>query len=444
MRNFIATLLLCISLSPSHAKSFSYEELVLCAQKSPAVEVFERMSRYARELKLSAEGALYPSIELSYSGAWLDEKPTMTYHMPPPIGSASAPMATTRSFESQLSLRYRLFSGFAISSLIEKREWQRRVAELKVIDKKRSIVMRLSSLYAQARMLESLLHARTDALAAVEAALKKARALYDNGMLPPSGLYNIEAALYDTKAAVADTENELRKSLETLSYISGERVDGTRGGIELPEPKNAEQIYRYALKMRADIASLEATLKIDSADIKLAKSQYFPRIDLEAALKRRGGSPTLEGDGYSNPNRSYLGFRIDWNLYSGGRTMHMGEAARYRKLASVSALIDYRRRVESEIVKAFGDLETLKKRLESAKMRIRSQKEYYELTRGRFDNGLGSADELSRAIADLAQARAAKASIEASIEMQRALVWLMGGLKSFERALTKKKKRGKR
>ena len=65
-------------------------------------------------------------------------------------------------------------------------------------------------------------------------------------------------------------------------------------------------------------------------------------------------------------------------------------------------------------------------------MQIKASTEYANLIRGRFDNQLASADELSRSIADWAAVKA-KASILASERFnQTAILWLEAGLGTYQ------------
>ena len=65
----------------------------------------------------------------------------------------------------------------------------------------------------------------------------------------------------------------------------------------------------------------------------------------------------------------------------------------------------------------------------AAKEQLKSQEEYYKLIKGRFENALSSADELSRAIADLAKAKANIQQYKAKIFFQKYKILLQAGLK---------------
>ena len=219
-----------------------------------------------------------------------------------------------------------------------------------------------------------------------------------------------------------------------LSYLSGKRVRGVNGIISLRAVKRKKRMVQYAIR-RADLAALRIALHLSDADIKLAKSRFYPQIAAVAALKRKGDTLALNGDSFSGSDESYIGVSLNWNLYNGGSDRHRLEAVRLKKLTAASNFLDYRRKVAVEVENAFFDLKALKATAKSAAMQVKAQREYYRLTKGRFENQLVSADELSRSIADLAAAKAEYAVIRAQLNAQRAKIWLLAGIKSFKRAL---------
>ena len=70
-------------------------------------------------------------------------------------------------------------------------------------------------------------------------------------------------------------------------------------------------------------------------------------------------------------------------------------------------------------------------------MELKAQKEYYKLTKGRFENQLASADELSRAIADFYKAKAKVSVLKSQIFIQTTKIGLLAGLDRFKTLVLK-------
>ncbi len=428
------TVVLGILLGGTLLQADGYRQIASRILHTPAVESVRMLSRAAEESARAAEGALLPSLDAEIRGVWLKETPEMILHTG--LGpSQPLPMGKTRNFIGGLTLRYPLFTGFAVTARIDQAKWRREAARLKVLDLQRNLLLKAAELYSAVRGMQQVLAAQSAAKKATLSALKKAQGMYRNGLIPPSALYNIRARAYEMDARIAQTRKRIAQMLNTLGYLSGKPVKSISGPIALTKLPSTRRLIREAYAHRADLRILQSALQVDEAQIRLAESTLYPHIGVEAALKRQGDTLALSGDGFTNADRSYLGVDLSWNLFNGGQDHHRIEAARYQKLSRASQLIDYRQRVSNEIRNARLDLEALYARLKSAKMQVKAQKEYYKLTRGRFENQLASADELSRSIADLASARARVASVRTRIEVQQAKLWLMSGVENFEKKL---------
>ncbi len=411
----------------------SYSKIIEDIDNAPALKSAHSLEMAAKSNEAAAKGKNLPSLDLSFSGAWLKDTPTVTFRIPgtPPM---EAPMGTKRNFIGSLRLAYPIFTGYAISASVDKALFERKKAELKVLDLKRNLYLQATALVSGCYAADKKIEALESAKRAMEDAYKKAKGLYDNGLLPPSDLYNIEAKRYAVDAEITDTISQKEQLLNTLGYL----LDKPMESVELPLhhmtaalPVTQEELIKTALDSREDIEALKSAINADRAVEKLAKSRLYPTVGLAAELKRRGDTPELNGDGFTNPDQSYVGAAATWNLFNGFADKKMIEAARYKRLASQIALNDYKNRVKMELQNAFSYLAALLSRLKSAKMELKARKAYCDLTRGRFENQLAGADELSRSIADLSAAAAKVSGLQSQIFNQKAKIWLMTGLKPF-------------
>ena len=187
---------------------------------------------------------------------------------------------------------------------------------------------------------------------------------------------------------------------------------------------------------RGGYKALEKVLQMDEEDLRLAESTRYPTLAIEGALKTQGENLKLNGDGYTNPNKSYIALAAEWKLFDGFESAHRIEAAKAKRLGRILLLKDYKNRIETELQTALENLESLQSEKEAKTAQLSAQQSYYKLTRGRFENHLAGADELSRAIAAKAEAQARLKEIEARIFQQKCKILLESSLKSFEQSIT--------
>ncbi len=413
----------------------SYRQILQKVDDALALQSAEQLEKAAGYMAEAAKGRNLPSLDAHLSAAYLKETPEMILHFPALPGPTGAvPMGTKEKWQGDVTLSYPLFTGFAITAAIDKATLQKETARLKRLDLKRNLYLQTTRLYTAIYAADRILEAQRKGLEAIEAAYKKAKGLYDNGLLPPADLYNIEAKKYAMEAQITQSESQKRQLLNSLSWLVNAPVSGVENPAAFKENPTKESVLDEALREREDILALAAAVEADRSDEKLAKSRFYPTVGVAAAISRQGDTLELNGDGYTNADRSYVGASASWNLFSGLADKNHLEAARAKTLAAKLQLNDYKKRVAMEIDNAFAELGALQSKLLSAQMEVKAREEYCKLTSGRFENQLASADELSRAIADLAAARASVAALKSQLFAQKATIRLMAGLKSFESA----------
>ncbi len=410
---------------PVFAFCISFKEALRSVEDSLILKSAKELQKASEFAYEAQKGKLYPSLDLSLDIARLQETPTVRFM------NMKLPMGDKNRFEGEISIKYPIFSGFAISSLVDEAKLRKEIAKLKVSDLKRELILKISYIYSSALSLKEKQKALEEAKKAVSLSYKKALGLYKNGLLPISEVYNIRAKKFDIQSQIAQTESEKKKLLNSLSYILDREVKGVEEIGKSVKLLKKEEAIRSALENRADLKSLRKLLKIDQKEIELAKSAFYPFVSAAVGLKRRGKDLSLNGDGYTNANENYAALRFSWNLFKGFSDKNGLEAARAKKIASFFKLKDYEKRVVKEIKDAFSDIEALEAKIKSAQEEVKAREEYYKLTYGRFENKFASADELSRAISDLAASKAKFWALKNELFYQTVKVRLLGAKKIF-------------
>ena len=420
---------------PSLIWAQTYQEVINSINTSPSIQSAQQMQKAAYENSKMAESKNYPTIDATLSAIRFQEIPTVTFYSPT---AQTAPMGTKNHTEGTVSISYPLFSGFAISAANEKAAIEHEKAGLALSDLKRNLYLTATQLYGNIISQESTIQAHTEAKKAMDDAYAKAKGFYDHGLLAPAELYAIEAKQHSVEAQLSQSKSRKRQALNQLSYLTHSDIKEATAFADTLAAPTHDDLIRIALSEREDLKALAKGLRLAMGDITLAKSQYYPNIALIGAVKHQGDTLELNGDGYSNANKSYAGATASWNLFNGMSDSHAVQAAQAQKLSAQLTYEDYKNKVTMEIDNAYEELNTVESMLHSAQMEVKASQEYTNLTRGRFDNKLASADELSRAIADLSTTKAKEAILKSTLFTQKATLWLLGGLRVYEEKVLKK------
>ena len=417
----------------------TYTELLQLLEKSPSYQSAKELEKAAESLYLSSQGKNLPSLDATLSAIEFNDIPTMTLHLPS-FPALSAPVGTRKHLEGALILSYPLFTGFAISSAIDKAKLESEQASLKVTNLKRNLAMHVTQLYSTILSEEKVIEAWQSSEKALNESFKKAKGFYEHGLLAQSELYAIEAKLYDAKATILHHQNLRKQLLNQLSYMLNTKIESlstTSPSLKAFERPSVDEATSLALLHREDLQVMEKAIDVAQSSVELAKSKNYPNVALVGVIKRQGDSMELNGDGYTNADKSYAGVSVTWNLFNGYSDAHAIDAARASKMSAFFNLEEYRQRIEVEVQNTHLELQTLEAKLRSALLEAKANETYAHLTQGRFENQLVSADELSRALATLASSHAKVASLQSELFNQSALIWLECGWETFEKRLLK-------
>ncbi|MEA1893346.1 MAG: TolC family protein [Campylobacterota bacterium] len=428
MKNFAYIGILCAVMSYGS----TLEEMITLSEKNPSIKAALHQAKVYKSLHSAAQSENYPSLDISYGGTYLHEDPVMYLNS----SFAGLPPGTEMQVQARnlyvgaVKLTYPLFTGFAVTAQIDKSKLRMKRASLEAEDAKRNLYINIVQAYTTALSLKHLIDSEQKAYEATQKSYDKAKAFFDLGMSSSAELYRIEANLNAIKAKQIQTDNGYKIALSQLSLMTKEKIMDVK---VLPniEELSLEKLTKQALQNRPDLQALRLMVKEQQSEIDLAKSSYYPSVALFAQASQVGDTLELDGDGYTNKDRSAAGFSINYNLFSGFKTQSQIEAAREAKLSVELSLQAYTQKIKTEIYESHLTYKSLLGAFEAAKAQVKAQEAYEKLVLGQFENQLADADTLSRAISSSAMSRASLISIDAKLYAAYAKALLQVDNKTF-------------
>ncbi|WP_457748712.1 TolC family protein [Sulfurimonas sp.] len=359
----------------------------------------------------------YPALDISYSATYLKDKPVLFF------ANQSFQIQSQNYYSGSIKLSYPLFTGFAISSLIDKAKFEAQKVALQAQDVKRNMYLNIVALYGTALSLKNLELSEKKAYNATKKSYTKAQAFFALGLISQSELFRLDASLHEIQAKRINTQNNYNIVLTQLSSLLHVNITNVEN-FPLTHELSLEKLTQDALQKRPDLLALKKSLHVQEAQITLVKSTYFPTVALFAQATQIGDSAQLNGDGFSNKDRSAAGFVVNYNLFSGFKTTNQIQAAKAAKLSTLEMLHVYEDKVKSELKQSYLNYTSLLAQKKSILAQLKSQQSYEKLIEGKFENQLSDADTLSRAIAATAMVRASLSAIESKLYISYAKLLL--------------------
>ncbi len=375
-----------------------------------------KKSYQAQKLKKS------PTFEVTLTSLRLFSTPTL--HLNLPSLPLTLPMGSKSFFEFEAKVSYPLFTGYALEGEAEKSFYESVISKLKEKELKRELTLKTIKAYYTLFVLQEEQKALKQAQQATLKALQKANGFFEQGLISKSDLLSLESKEFEIKAQLEEIKAKKVASQNLLLYLTGIKPNEvTLKEVVLPKELDFSK--------RADLVALEKELLKKKATLKIVKSQLYPKVALEVALKRFGNSLKFQGDGIRNRDESYLGAGIKYSL---NKTIPSQiEATKISLLATKQFLKDYKEKIRIEIDTQKKQLEALEEKLEWAKKEVAAKREYLKLIKGEYENQLADGEKLSRAIFKLAQAKALLEAIKAQINAQKCKILLLHSYDEFEK-----------
>lgn len=396
-------LLLCI---PFLLWADNYQDLTTLVDNSLKIkQVKEQVDIQKARVSIS-KAKNYGSLDLNYNATYLQDNPTMSIQH---SGTFQAGMKD--NYMGEIVYSYPLFSGFAISGDIDKAKLSLIKEELNLKNTKRVLTLKTARLYSLIYTQKKLIKALLFSKEAILSAKKQVQLSYKVGLMDKHEVDDIDAKYYDIIAQIKEAQSNKKTLLANLSYLLNSKIDSIGG---LPAMKQIDFTTPH-IASRADLLAISKELEIDSADIKIAKSRFYPTVNVQAALKREANLALLNKNYYQNVNKSYVTIGVSYNFFSGGADKAQLEAARIKKLSTGTFYDDYFQEATTNYKNTLDQYQTLQFQRTAAQKEKVARKSYYSYIYARFKQGLVNSIDLNYAISQLAASKAKLARIQADI-----------------------------
>jgi len=321
---------------------------------------------------------------------------------------------TNQSVSGTISTQVNLFRGFADVASLERARYESDASEYSYDRARQDVVFDVVNsflLYVNAREQVGI---RTEDLESQRQQLAQIEEFVNVGSRPISDLYQQQALTAQAELQVlnAEREAELNKTrvIQVLHLDPFGEYEFVAPDIEdvvfSPESYDLEGLLRAAFEQRADIDAQEERIRAADQGIRIAKSTYWPTINLNGAY-RSNYSPDFEETFFNqlDLNRgNSVGFSISYPIFdrfTRGTTIQEAEVQHEN---AVLDLQNVRQQVALQVRQAYLDYLTNEKRLDVTATQERAAQQAVEAAEERYNVGAGTLLELTQARAQYVEA----------------------------------------
>ena len=391
-----------------HADLFDLKTSILLALKNNLL-IQEKLAQIkaAREGVKAARSAFLPKFETNYTYTRLKDKPYAIFRMGPvPQHVITGP---EDNYTWDIGFTQPLFTGFYLSSQYRLSKLGVDIARLEKIESEQEIIKEVKVAYFQVLLAQKYKQVAEKAVKNLKAHLKDAQALYQNGIIPKNDLLKSQVALANAKQELVRAENNLQLAIANFNILLQRDINQPLALKDIlnyqPLKLSLDEAIKTALFNRPELKLFTKRLEQIDAQIKMAKSQYYPQLTMVGKYERIGNHPNVNGNGYQIPSNFYLTLQAKWVLFDWGKTRAEVKKLVWQKHALEKTYAYLKEQVKLQVKKAYLTLKETEKNIQTAKVSIEQAKENYRITDLQYKNQVTTSTEVLDAQTFLTQAQ---------------------------------------
>ncbi|MDB6055087.1 MAG: transporter, hydrophobe/amphiphile efflux family [Verrucomicrobiales bacterium] len=245
-------------------------------------------------------------------------------------------------------------------------------------------------------------------------------------------------ALFSANAAVGPDYQrpstptpESYKSLDsTNKWKEAKPLDDSSKGKwwEIFGDSQLNELEEQAFTGNQDLKAAVARVDQSRASARVARSQFFPNITLDPSFQRQKYSPNqIPSFGNVTANTLTAPVDLSYEIDLWGRIKRGFEGARAEAGATVAAWQNVLLTLQADIAQTYFSIRSADAEIATLSGTLGLRNEQLQLTRGRFEGGIGNELDIARAETEVALTEAESAAIaQRRAELENALAILLG------------------
>ena len=397
-------------------ETISLDEAVAEAMNnSPGVGAMEARSRAADQDAKSRIGKLFGELHAVASYSFLNDSQVLRPIAKEMLSAGMGGLPFDRNqFHYGLQFGVPLFMGGKLHEGIKIASLQAEQAAVLARGTRWTVRFNVTSLYTAALSLDAGIQALNEQVQALQHTADHLALMVEQGKRPDIDRLKVVDSLEEARAALADAQARRSRVGGTLLALMGRDPSGRIGVVPV------EMIPAASPPSQEELAEdLEQTSSVSSARLQAEQAEHAVRVALSAFIPRVSGFANWmqhAGPSAGKPLNTWaLGINLDAPILEGGSRFPAVSAAKARRDAARRALTQARLSAKARLREVLAYRDAAHQQITSAKARVAAGVDAAHIKQLRYDAGSSTVEDLLRARAREAGAKAALALATASL-----------------------------
>ncbi len=404
-------------------RSISYADAInIALEKSTAVLLAQNSAELSATEVSQSKRAFLPDLRLTTSAG---HSVGRTFSE----GEGSIVNTTSQSLNAGVSSSITLFDGFRNVANLKAAQLSEDVADLTLERAQQTAAFTVSAQFLALIEGDEQLKVQREALAAQEIEERQIKALVDAGARPIADLYQQQASVAASKAALVNAQRNWGQAkldlVETLQLdpaaeynFSAPAINTNARGLD-----SVNVLITRALANRNDLRAQATQVEVAEQGVRAANASRLPTVSVGAGYNT-GASSVSElsiSDQLDERRGGSVSLSVSIPLFD----KNASTAAQQAKIQADNAgiqLAAQKSAVAVEVRKAYLDYESAQEQLAAAEAQLKAAELALTATRERYSAGVSTLVEVTQARAAQVQAASAVVNARYGLALQRTLI----------------------
>ena len=316
---------------------------------------------------------------------------------------------------ASISLSMPLFDGLKTPNDIALKKLNLKAAMENLNKAKEDLSVTVASFYLQVLYNKELTTIAELQVALSEEKVKKTEALVNGGKVPLTQLYDMKAQVANDEVSLTEARNNVKLALLDLAQNLEIEQNGILFDIQTPSTENAihsymssilppEEIYNHAVTYKPIIKEQEYLLEGMKRQFKIAKSNYYPKLNLRASYSN-GYYHYYTGDvnfpsfsdQLSQNGRKTIGFSLSIPIFNRFQIRNGLKSTRLGIQNQQLAIENSKKVLFKEIQQAYFNATAAQEKYIASTKSVKASKEAFKYAEDRYNAGKSTVFEFNEA-----------------------------------------------
>lgn len=382
------------------------ESIAKALDRSYRLEAVQETLNQAEFVRKQARADFLPKLGTNYSYNRLSEPRTFRSTLEP---GAEIAVSSQDNYRWSGFARQPVFTGFALISNYRLAELGIDQSELELNLETLDLVLQVKETYFNVLAADKAVEVAEKDVETRTWTVKVARSFFDVGMIPINDVLRAEVELANTEQALVRAKNAASTARARFNTILVRPI-GTPVVLEdiltyVPIEGDYDEYVKVALANRPELKILDVNLLQTEQRIRLAKSRYYPEVNLSYEYIKEGDDPSVSGSPFHDANRWEALAVLSWTFWEWGKTYYAAreQESVFRQL--IQTKLDVEDSVRFQVKDSVLGLETAEKNIPTTLKAVTQGEENLRVNEERYKAQVTTITELLDAQTLLAEAR---------------------------------------